>query len=401
LEFSDPIVNFSSTRGTIDTESEMLPQDPPPWIIRSLGWLLLVAFLFAALLAVIMRLPETVRCQFVLVPATGADPIQSPRQAVISRVAVSEGQTVKAGEELFGLRSDEIRGWDTQFRTMEAELHNREESLLKNDDAHTALLEIKGAEIEQARSEVGFRKNHMITSRDLVTRMEKLAGQGGVSEFDLVRAKLDLAGSEKDYSVAQRTLQQVQLDRQRMITERARLRGEELAEIEKLKMRVEAIKSDLENTTKSTLAVRSPYDGVIISMDQRTVGAVVQQGQVLCQLSALDAKPRARMMLNEAGLAKLAIAQKVRYFFEAFPYQRYGAVDGKLEWISPSAVNSPDGSHFIAAASLDRTTISVRGRQPLPLRVGMRGEAHVIVGHRTLIEYAFEPVRQLRESMGP
>jgi HlyD family secretion protein len=166
-------------------------------------------------------------------------------------------------------------------------------------------------------------------------------------------------------------------------------------------MRADAVKSDLENTTKSTLAVRSPYDGVVISMEQRSVGAVVQQGQVLCQLAAVDARPRARMLLSESALARLAVAQKVRYFFEAFPYQRYGAVDGKLDWISPSAVTSPDGPHFIGAASLDRTTIAVRGRQPLALRVGMKGEAHVVVGHRTLIEYAFEPVRQLRESMGP
>src|ERR1043165_9909350 len=119
---------FSNQRGTIDTESEMLPQDPPPWIIRSLAWVLLGAFLFAALFAVIMRLPETVRYPFVLVPAKGADPIQSPRQAVISKITASEGQAVKAGEELFGLRSDEIRDWDTQLKTMGADLRNKEES---------------------------------------------------------------------------------------------------------------------------------------------------------------------------------------------------------------------------------------------------------------------------------
>jgi len=392
---------FPSQRGSIDTESEMLPQDPPPWIIRSLGWILLVAFVFAALFAVILRLPETVRCPFVLVPAKGADPIQSPRQAVISKVTVGEGQAVKAGEELFGLRSDEIRDWDTQLRTQDADLRNREESLVKNDEANKAALDMKSSEIDQAASEVKFRENHMKTSRDLVNRMEKLAQQGGVSEFDLVRAKLDLAGSEKDYSVSQRTLQQVNLDRQRMVTERARLRGEELAEIEKLKFHLTALKSDLENTDKSTLAVRSPYDGVVISVDQRSVGTVVQQGQILCQLARVEAAPRARMLLNEAGLAKLAIAQKVRYFFDAFPYQRYGAVNGKLEWISPSAVTASDGTHFVASASLDRTTIPGQGGQTYQLRVGMKGEAHVIVGHRTLVEYAFEPIRQLRESMGP
>lgn len=388
-------------RGSIDVESEMLPQEPPPWIIRSMAWLLMAAFLFALVLAIIMRLPETVHCPFILVPATGADPIQSPHQAIISRVAVSEGQTVKSGEELFVLRSDEIRGWDTEFRTLTEDLRNREQSLAQSDTAYTAQLNIKNAEIEQAKSEVKFRENHAKTSLDLVSRMERLADSGGVSQVDLVKLRLELAESEKDFSVAQRTVQQINLDRERMETERARQRSEQVAEIEKLKMRVAALKADLENAQQNMLTVRSPYDGVIIAMDQRTVGSVVQKGQVLCQLSQQDAKPRARLILSEAGLPKLAVAQRVRYFFEAFPYQRYGAVNGKLDWISPSAVASSDGSRFIASASLDRTAISPRPGQVLPLRVGMKGEAHIIVGSRTLIEYAFEPVRQLRESINP
>ena len=386
-------------RGSLDVESEMLPQEPPPWIIRSTAWLLLAAFLFALLVAVVMRLPETVNCQFVLIPATGADPIQSPRQAIISRVAVEEGQPVKAGEDLFVLRSDEIRGWDTQFRTLTEDLHGKEESLARYNTAYASQLEIKKAEIEQAKSEVQFRENHASTSRELVTRMEKLAQKGGISEVDLIKLKLDLAGSEKDLSVAQRTVQQVNLDRQRIETEHARLRGEQQSEIEKLKMRIGALKTDLENTQQNLLTVRSPYEGVVISMDQRTVGSFVQQGQVLCQLAPKDAKPRARMTLNEAGFPKLAIAQRVRYFFDAFPYQRYGAVTGKLDWISPSAVTTTDGSHFVALGSLDRYDISPRAGQVLALRVGMRGQAHIIVGGRTLIEYAFEPIRQLRESM--
>ena len=386
-------------RSSLDAESEMMPQEPPPWIMRWTAWLLIAAFLFALLIATLMRLPETVNCRFVLIPATGADPIQAPRQATISRVVVEEGQPVKAGEDLFVLRSDEIAGWDTQFRTLTEDLRTKQESLKRNETAYAAQRGIKSAEIEQAKSEVKFRENHAQTSHELVTRMEKLAKQGGESEVDVIKLKLDLAGSEKDLSVAQRTLQQVTLDRERMEMEHARQRGEEQAEVEKLKVRIAALKKDLENTQHNLLTVRSPYEGVVISVDQRTAGSFVQQGQVLCQLAPKGSKPRARMTLTEVGLPRLAVAQRVRYFFEAFPYQRYGTVAGKVDWISPSAVTTPEGSRFVALGSLDRYEMSSRAGHALPLRVGMRGDAHIIVGDRTLIEYAFEPIRQLRENI--
>ena len=383
-------------RGSIDIESDMLPQDPPSWIIRWTAWMLLGFVGFAFILSIVMRFPETVRCPFVLVPATGADPVQSPRQAVIASVPVTEGQKVKKGDPLFVLQSDEIRGWDTQNRTLSQDLRSKQEGLQQFNAAYEAQLEIKKEEIEQAKSEVGFRENHARTSRDLVHRMEKLTKQGGESEVEFIKLRLELAGSEKDLSVAQRTLQQVQLDLHRIETEHARQRGEQASEIENLKTRLAALKSDLENTKDNLLTVRSPYDGVVISLDQRTPGSVVPQGAVLCQLSRQDSEPRARLTLSEAGLPKLAVAQKVRYFFEAFPYQRYGAVNGKLDWISPSAVMASDGPHFMALASLDPAHA---GGKSLPLRVGMRGEAHIVVGDRSPIEYVLEPIHQLRENM--
>src|SRR5438477_10815248 len=107
---------------------------------------------------------------------------------------------------------------------------------------------MKKAETEHTTSEVKFRENHANSRRDLVTRMEKLAKLGGESAIDLVKLKLDLAGSEKDWSVAQRTVQQVNLDRGRMETEHARQPAEQQSGIEKLKLRIGALKTDLANT---------------------------------------------------------------------------------------------------------------------------------------------------------
>jgi multidrug resistance efflux pump len=310
---------------------------------------------------------------------------------------VSEGAAVKEGAELFVLRSDEVRNLDMQFRTLTEDLREREASLAKADSAYDAQVEIKDAEIAQTESEVGFRDHHVKTSRELVERMERLSKSGGISQIELLRLRLDLAGSEKDLSVTQRSLQQVNLERKRMEMDRSRQRGQDVSEIEKLKYRLAGLKRDLENADQNLLTLRAPYDAVVISVSQRSTGSVVQNGQELCQLARLDAKPRARLLLTESGLPKLSVGQRVRFFFEAFPYQRYGTVNANLDWISPSVVSSPEGPRFVALASLDETDAAKRTK-PLPIRVGMRGQARIKVGTRTMIEYAFEPIKQLREN---
>ena len=380
---------------SLDSESEMLPQDPPPKVIRFIGWWLISLFVIGLLVAIFVHLPETEHAAFILVPRDGADPIQSPRLATVSRVLVTEGQTVATGAELFILRSDEIRAFDTQLRTLTADLHTQELTLAKMDEAYAAEANIKNAQVSQAESELRFREKQTASNRDLLNRLEKLSKSGGFSQIDLIKLQLEAAGSEKDQAVAQRTLEQVRLERQQLENQNSRKRAEQSGEVEKLKMKLGALKGDLENSQQNLLTIRAPYDAVILSLAQRNVGSVVQSGQELCQLGRTEAKPLARLMLNESGLAKLKSDQPVRFFFEAFPYQRYGALSGKLDWVSPSPVTDSSGQHFVALASIDESA----NRRHLPLRSGMKGEARVRVGSRTLIEYAFEPIRQLREGV--
>ena len=387
----------SSQTGTpLLGESEMLPQDPPPNVIRWAGWVLIGIFVVAVVVSVSVHIPETVRCPFILVPENGADPIQSPLMAVVQAVNVAEGQAVPAGTELFVLRSDEIWAWQTQFQTSEEDLRSLQKRSAKMEEYFSGQLEINQEEIQQARQDVAFREKHLATSRDLVNRNQKLADDKLVSEIEMLQHRLALAESEKDLDVAERHVQQLTLQRKQSETERARQRADEQSEMEKFKLRIAALKHQLENCTGDLMSIRAPYRATAISLSHRNAGAVVQHGGELCQLARADGEPRVQLFLQEAGIPKLVPGQKVRLFFVAFPYQRYGTVTGKLEWISPAAVSSAEGQRFTGRASLDQTTILARG-QERPLRVGMKGEARLIVGSRTLIEYAFEPLRQLRE----
>jgi len=234
--------------------------------------------------------------------------------------------------------------------------------------------------------------------RDLASRVEKLLKLGIYAETDLILRRLEVTGAEKDLSVAQRTRQQLVLQRQQMANEQERQRSDRLADIKKIEIRLGSLSRQLGDSDQNLVSIRAPYDAVVISMAENNPGSIVQQGQELCQLARTSGKLRLRLLLSEPAMSRLAVGQRVRFLAEAFPFQRYGTITGTITWISPSAVSSRDGGQFIAAAQLDRDTIQVGG-QALPLRAGMRGEARVVVGSRTPIEYVLEPIRQLRENM--
>jgi len=384
---------------SLDRESTLLPEDPPSWLVRGVAWLLVALFALVLLAAVAIKVPETVRCAALVVPDGGADPIQAPRAAVVQQVRVREGSVVATGAELFVLSSEDAGDRNAQARGLEEDLATRRRDLKRAEATDAADLQIKDHEIAQADEELKFREATLAVERDLDGRIRKLAALGINSQTDVILRDLEVTGAEKDLSVITRTRQQVVLQRQQMTAEQERARSDGEAEVRKLEVRLESLRQLLDGSDHNLLTVRAPYDAVVVSMAANNPGSVVQVGQELCQLARTNGTLRLRLVLSESGLSRLAVGQTVRFFADAFPYQRYGTLVGKLTWISPSAILSHDTQQFVAEAALDRDSYQFAGR-PHPLQVGMGGEARVEVGSRTPIEFVLEPIRQLRENLG-
>jgi hypothetical protein len=149
-----------TTADRIDTESDMLPQEPPPWVIRFAARLLIGLFTVALLAAIIVKLPETVNCAFILVPKEGADPIQSPRVAVMHRIGVTEGQTINQGTgDVRPAVGRDPRASTRSFAARRKICARRNKDMAKADAAYASQMDIKLAEISQAESEVKFRES--------------------------------------------------------------------------------------------------------------------------------------------------------------------------------------------------------------------------------------------------
>lgn len=384
---------------TIRQGSSILPTDPPPAIVSSSGWLMIVLFLMIATAALVVRIPETARYPFALIPTERADPIRAPYFSVVRQVHVTEGQEVGAGDELFLLFSEAIRAKHTEHQTLTEDLRALRERIRRAESAHESSLQMKAIDISQAQDELEFRERHVEVSRDIVTRGARVAESRGISQFEWARFELDLAESEKDLVIARKQLRSVRLELEAIHNERGRERRDEQAQVENLSSRIRALERDLENSSEDMLSIRAPYQGIVLSVAHGTVGDVVQAGEEILQLARIDAVPRVRITLDEAGLPRLAPDQRVQLFFDAYPYQRYGTVDARLDWISPAAVSTNAGQHFTALASLEDLGIYAKG-EVRPLNIGLKGEARIHTGSRLLVDYAIEPLRQIRENLG-
>jgi multidrug efflux pump subunit AcrA (membrane-fusion protein) len=136
----------------------------------------------------------------------------------------------------------------------------------------------------------------------------------------------------------------------------------------------------------------------VVRLPVKGPGAVVQDGEVLCEVACAGGALQAQLTVPPGGVSRLKPGQGAKLLYDAFPYQRYGVRTGTVRWTSPAGEAVDGTSAFRALVDLTDKAILVDG-QPRPLLAGMGGRAEVVVGRRTLIDYAFEPLRQLKESL--
>ena len=366
--------------------SGLLPTEPPARAARWSAALLLALALAVVLYATLVRLPEVVVAPFALVPADAADVLQAPIAAELVRVAVVEGDRVEAGDVLFELTSPNTRQAQSQLRQLQEQKQALSQRVLQLEPAHEQALALQQAEIDSARRELVYRDELVATQRQVLDRAERLGRAGVVAEVELLKYRLALAEAEKERVLGQRNLDQLNLARQQLVSARERSRADEASESRQLDERVASLRVELEDSDGAIRRVRAPYSSIVVHLPARTPGSVVELGETLAQLARIDGAVHARLQLPERSLARLAVGQTLRLQFNAYPYQRYGSVDARVHRISPTPLIADVAADFVADATLTAPSA-------FDLRVGMRGQARIIVGQRTLLERALDPLR--------
>ncbi|MEH2057471.1 MAG: HlyD family efflux transporter periplasmic adaptor subunit [Nostoc sp.] len=146
--------------------------------------------------------------------------------------------------------------------------------------------------------------------------------------------------------------------------------------------------------------VRSPINGVIFELPTTKAGAVVQVGQRIAQISPQNADLvlRASMPNQDSGFLKVGMPVKVK--FDAYPFQDYGIVPGKVTWISPDSKVSqtPQGNTetYELVITLNQQYVQ-SGNKRIRLGAGQTANAEVIIRQRRVIDFVLDPFKKLEK----
>lgn len=152
------------------------------------------------------------------------------------------------------------------------------------------------------------------------------------------------------------------------------------------------------------LQLRAPQAGIVKDLSTHTIGTVVAPGTVLMSLVPLNEPLRAEVMIRNEDAGFVHLGQPVRVKLAAYPFQKYGMIDGVIDHIGPDVADTSTAGvatadpaqavmRYPAWVRLARQQLLVDGR-PLPLSPGMQVVADIHQGRRSVLEYLLSPVRK-------
>jgi len=164
---------------------------------------------------------------------------------------------------------------------------------------------------------------------------------------------------------------------------------------------------------RTLLELRAGQDSVVKDLATHSAGAVVQPGTVLLTLVPKDERLRAEVWVANEDIGFVREGQTVRLKFAAYPFQKFGLVDGTVEHVGADAAEGGGGGATVAGANgtrgsplvykalvaLDAMHLELDGRR-LPLGAGMQASAEILLGRRSVIEYLLSPVRKAWHEAG-
>lgn len=426
----------------------------PSRLQRILIWVLFGLLLAGLAWSFVGRADVTVTAEGVLGPDSEERQIYAPVDGELVEVFIAEGMPVARGDVLARvnalnavelatravearLRLDEaerqymllparLRVIEQQLELLDVRIETAEVEYEKSvSEALAKLAEEQRIRLQQARARLEEARSQMTFAQEEAQRYQRLyesPGGGGLSRQEVDARRQEYLARRSAYEIARTELAQFEVDLSRehqlyqtdmrqKSAELLRLRAEyeerqlELTTLEdQAQAQLRVARANHEGAARVTfddidadnfLLVRAPASGVITRLELDQPGEKVGATTPIASLAPAESRIVLNVWIDERDRAFLREGMPVKLKFPAFPYQRYGFIEGQLDYISPTARAHAEHQNlaYKARVGLQRDSFPV-GQEAIPLRYGMSGTVEIAVRKRRLIDLALDPLRE-------
>lgn len=291
---------------------------------------------------------------------------------------MEEGLHVQPGDTLLILESERI----------DARLENYSKTLTTNllflDDLrsllsrHPEFLKTPKYKNEWSKYEAGIREYQIqlkLLQKDF-EQQEYLYREKVVAEIDFLKSKNNLETRKS----------QLELFKQKS-------RNNWQIEISRLEMENEDIRASIKQLSdeKSQCEITAPVSGSLMGVAGIQPESIVSPGQKLAEISP-DDDLIAECYVASADIGYFKKGQVVRFQFDAFDYNQWGLMEGKVSDISEDVILVENQPVFKVRCELPATYLQLNTGQKGLLKKGMTLTGRFVLTRRTLFQLLFDKV---------
>ncbi len=151
-------------------------------------------------------------------------------------------------------------------------------------------------------------------------------------------------------------------------------------------------KSQIEDWKKKYLLI-APIDGKIAFATFIEENQQLQVNQTICYINPENSQYYAQILIPQSNFGKVAIGQNVLLKFPSYPFQEYGSIKGKIEFIS----HIPTDSGYLAKVVLT-DGLNTNYKKQIQYRDGLLAKGEIITKDMRLLQrFYYNIVKQVKQ----
>lgn len=146
--------------------------------------------------------------------------------------------------------------------------------------------------------------------------------------------------------------------------------------------------------------IKAPVSGTLQDLNTLYAGGVLQPNQVICTVSP-GGSLIAECYVSPKDIGLLKIGQNVRFQVDAFNYNYFGIVTGKIKTIDDDYTVINNSSVFKIRCQFDQLQVHLKNGFTGHLKKGLTFQARFIIGNRTLWQLLWDNVNDWLNPSAP